>query len=87
VTKQWSELVADVTAALADDPAGPTAQALAARWRALVAGFTGGDPGVQEGLNKMWADKENWPAQEQQRFHIDPRVQAFIVKAMAATPR
>ena len=82
VTQQWTALVADVTAALGEDPAGPRAQALAARWRALVEGFTGGDPEVQKGLNTMWADKEHWPAQEQQRFHIDPRVQEFIVKAM-----
>jgi len=85
VTQQWTALVADVTAALGEDPAGPTAQALAARWRKLVEGFTGGDPEVQRGLNKMWSDKAHWPAQEQQRFQIDPRVQAFIVSAMNAT--
>ncbi len=85
VTKQWNELLAEVEAALSADPAGPTAQALAARWRTLVEGFTGGDPEVQNGLNTMWADKENWPAQERDRFQIDPRVQEFIVKAMKAT--
>ncbi len=47
VTKQWIELLADVTAALDEDPAGPKAQALAARWTQLVAGFTGGDPDIQ----------------------------------------
>ena len=82
VTAQWTALIADVTAALAEDPAGPNAQALAARWRTLVEGFTGGDPEVQQGLNKMWADKDNWPAENRDRFHIDPRVQEFIVKAM-----
>jgi hypothetical protein len=35
----------------------------------------------------MWAHKTNWPAQEREPFHIDPRVQEFIVKAMKATPR
>ena len=30
----------------------------------------------------MWADKDNWPAENRDRFHIDPRVQEFIVKAM-----
>jgi DNA-binding transcriptional MerR regulator len=84
VTQQWNELLADVSAALDQDPAGPAGQALAARWRTLVEGFTGGDTEIQKGLNKMWADKENWPTQEQQRFHIDPRVQEFIVKAMKA---
>jgi DNA-binding transcriptional MerR regulator len=82
VTEQWTALIADVTAALAEDPAGPKAQSLAARWRTLVAGFTGGDPEVQKGLNKMWADKDNWPAENRERVQIDPRVLEFIVKAM-----
>jgi hypothetical protein len=71
-----------VTAALGEDPAGPKAQALAVRWKKMVAGFTGGDPEVQKGLNKMWADKQSWPAEERSRFQIDPRVQEFIVAAM-----
>src|SRR5215471_2487308 len=62
VTRQWTELVADVEAALDEDPAGPRGQELAARWRTLLEGFTGGDPEVQKGLNRMWADKANWPA-------------------------
>ncbi len=86
VTRQWTELVGDVTAALGEDPAGPTAQALAVRWKKMVAGFTGGDPEVQKGLNKMWADKQSWPAEERSRFQIDPRVQEFIVTAMKHLP-
>jgi DNA-binding transcriptional MerR regulator len=83
VTRQWTALVADVEAALGSDPAGPVAQVLAARWRTLVEGFTGGDPGIQKGLNKMWADKAHWPAETQAaQFQIKPEVQAFIVKAM-----
>ncbi|HEY2150391.1 MAG TPA: MerR family transcriptional regulator [Vicinamibacterales bacterium] len=84
VTKQWTELIADVEVALGEDPAGPKAQALAARWRALVGQFTGGDPEVQRGLNKMWADKANWPIQKHEQFDVDSRVQEFIVKAMTS---
>jgi MerR family transcriptional regulator, thiopeptide resistance regulator len=87
VTTQWTELVADVEAALGEDPAGPRAQALAARWRALVEGFTGGDREIQKGLNRMWNDTANWPAEERARFHIDPRVQEFVLEAMNATRR
>jgi len=85
VTEDWTELLRDVGAALGEDPAGPKAQALAVRWRKLVDGFSGGDPEVQKGLNRMWADKANWPAGEAQRFQIDPAVQEFIVKAMKVT--
>ena len=58
------------------------AQALATRWRKLVQGFTGGDPEVQIGSNKMWADQQNWPADLRGRSGVDPRVQEFIAKAM-----
>ena len=61
VSRQWNALFADVEASLGEDPASPKAQALAARWRELLAGFTGGDPEIQKGLNKMWSDQQNWP--------------------------
>jgi DNA-binding transcriptional MerR regulator len=82
VSKEWAQLIADVEAALGEDPEGPKAQALAARWRKLVEGFTGGDPEIQKGLNKMWADQKNWPAQQRTAYAINPAVQAFITKAM-----
>jgi DNA-binding transcriptional MerR regulator len=87
VTRQWSALLADVEASLAEDPAGPRAQALAARWRKLVEGFTGGSAEIQKGLNRMWADQGNWPADARQNYGIKPEIQAFIIKAMQATPR
>ena len=83
VSRQWSELFADIEAALGEDPAGPKAQALAARWRKLLEGFTGGDPEIQRGLNKMWADQDNWP-DPQRSYQIKPEIQEFIMKAMRA---
>src|SRR5882762_6221128 len=44
VTKEWNALLEEIEAALGEEAASPTAQALAARWRTLVEGFTGGDP-------------------------------------------
>ncbi len=82
VSKQWAELFADIEASLHEDPAGPKGQALAARWKELLSGFTGGDPEIQKGLNKMWADRENWPAQPRQAYAIKPEVQAWILQAM-----
>jgi MerR family transcriptional regulator, thiopeptide resistance regulator len=87
VTRQWSALVADVESCLGEDPAGPRAQALAARWRKLVEGFTGGSAEIQKGLNRMWADQGNWPADIRQDHGIKPEIQAFIIKAMQATPK
>lgn len=87
VTKDWNTLLADVKAAVdAGEPTiGPRAQALAARWRKLVEGFTGGDPEIQKGLNKMWSDQQNWPGELRGQFTIDPTVQEFIVAAMKAS--
>jgi transketolase len=82
VSKDWAQLIADVEVALGEDPSGPKAQALAARWRKLIEEFTGGDPEVQKGLNKMWADQANWPDRTRQAYAIKPEVQAFIIKAM-----
>lgn len=84
VSKEWAALIAEVEAALGEDPAGPKAQSLAARWRKLLEGFTGGDPEIQKGLNKMWADRSNWPEPQRNAYAINPAVQAFIVKAMQA---
>src|SRR5580692_2310307 len=60
--RDWAVLIKDVEAALGEDPAGPRAQALAARWRKLIEAFTGGNRQVQAGLNKLYADQANWLA-------------------------
>ena len=84
VSRQWSDLIADIEAAVdrREDPSSAAAQALTARWKDLLAGFTGGDPGVQRGLNKMWADRENWPEGEAKSFRMPAAVMEFIAKAM-----
>ena len=46
--------------------------------------ITGGDPGVQRGLNKMWADRDNWPDGEAKSFRMPAEVTEFIMKAMEA---
>jgi DNA-binding transcriptional MerR regulator len=84
VTQDWNELFRDVEAALGEDSASPKAQALAERWRKLVSQFTGGDPEIQNGLNKMYADQNNWP-EPQRRHQIKPEIQEFITRAMKAT--
>ena len=55
-----------------EDPAGPKGQALAARWKELVAGFTGGDPEIQKGLNKMWSDQRQLAGAAAQEYAIKP---------------
>ncbi len=80
--QEWPKLIKEVEAAVAakENPASEKAQSLAVRWSELVKGFTGGNPEIQEGLNKMYADRNNWPASMPKPFRDE--VQAFIVAAM-----
>ena len=67
VTQDWKELLQEVEAALGrrEDPAGPKGRELAQRWSSLVGGFTGGDPEIQAGVNRLYADHTNWPSAAQ----------------------
>ena len=84
-SRQWTALIAEARAALGEDPGGAQVQALAERWMKLVEGFTGGDPEITEGVKRVWADRENWPAQARQQAagFFDPEVFAFMNKAIA----
>jgi MerR family transcriptional regulator, thiopeptide resistance regulator len=44
------------------DPAGKLGLQLAVRRQKLLALFTGGDPGIEQSLRKLYADKANWLA-------------------------
>lgn len=82
VTRDWSDLVADIETAMKDgsSPNDERAQALATRWKNLVSEFTGGNPEVQKGLNKMYADEKNWQTEWKKPFSDE--VQNFIAEAM-----
>lgn len=81
VSKDWAALFKEIEASLDEDPAGPKAQSLAARWRELIHRFTGGDPEILKGLKAKSADRENWPA-DLKRYQIRPEILGFITKAM-----
>jgi DNA-binding transcriptional MerR regulator len=84
VEQDWKTLIGDVESAIAAkvDPRDVKALALAKRWSELVRGFTGGDAGVQQGLNKLYADQGNWPSSFQKPF--SDAVWQYVKKAMAA---
>jgi DNA-binding transcriptional MerR regulator len=86
VSRDWAKMFADVEEALAEgaDPASAKAQDLAARWKSLVGEFTGGNPEIQQGLNKMYADQDNWPEKQKQNWRIKPEIMTFIMAAMKA---
>lgn len=87
VTRDWNQLFSDIEAALEEEPSSPRAQALAERWRQLVGQFTSGNAGILKGLNAMYKDAENWPADRRQQYQIKPEIQDFIARALKASPR
>lgn len=82
--QDWKNLIGDVEAAVAAklDPGSAQARTLAERWQELIRGFTGGDPEVQKGLNKLYDDPGGWPTSFKKPWSDD--VEAFMKKAMAA---
>ncbi len=82
----WAQLIAEVRAEMdkGTPPSDPRAQALAQRWRALVEAFTGGNPEIEQGLNKMWHEEttihgiETAPMRE---------MGAYIGQALAASQK
>ncbi len=62
--RDWSVLLAEVEEAVARGiaPSSDEAQALATRWRALLRQFTQSNAEIQNGLNRLWSDPSNWPA-------------------------
>jgi MerR family transcriptional regulator, thiopeptide resistance regulator len=88
-TRRWMELFHDVDAAMAAnvDPGAERAQELGGRWKALVEEFTQGDRGISQGLQKVWANKEQWPAQMQKQASpfMDQKVWDYMGRVFAAS--
>lgn len=84
--RKWDELYQEAKS-LADsgkDPGGAEAQALAARWMALVYEFTRGDTGITAGLQKLWGKMAELPENERPIPKVlnEPQ-QAFVDRALA----
>ena len=82
VEAEWPQLIARVRAEMdaGADPADPRVQALVKRWQELVAEFTGGNPGIQQALNRMYQQE----ASVRERTGIDPALMEYVQKAMEA---
>lgn len=82
--QDWLDLFREAEAALGEDPGSEKAQALGRRWKALVGGFTGGDPEVTRGLRELYADQANWPAQikEHMKPFSNPKVWEFMGRVL-----
>jgi DNA-binding transcriptional MerR regulator len=80
--RDWAALLAEVEAAASAgvDPSSEKAQALAQRWRDLLAQFTQGDADVRRGLDRLWSDTTHWPNEFKRPW--SDAADAFVKKAM-----
>ena len=81
--QDWKELFDDYRAAMerGDDPESEAVLALARRSQALVAEFTGGDPGVHASLSKMYADN---PEARSSLWGTNPELNDYMGRAARA---
>jgi MerR family transcriptional regulator, thiopeptide resistance regulator len=88
-TRKWEALFKDIEASLDADPAGPVAQSLLDRWKALIDEFTGGNQAIKEGIGRAWQDRDNWSEEMKKNTtpFKHPAVWEFIQKADAARNR
>ena len=88
-TRRWMELFHDAETAITanTDPGSQAAQELGQRWKSLVQEFTQGHAGISEGLGRVWAHKDEWPAQMQKQAgpFMDQRVWQYMGKVFAAS--
>ena len=79
----WADLIRDTEAAIArgDDPNSESGHQLALRRQELLSQFTGGDPGIEENLRKLYADQANWP--DSFKKPVSDAVDSFLCQAAA----
>ncbi len=80
-TRAWAELIRDTEQAIAagERPDGEVGRRLGARRRELIRQFTGGDPGIEESLQRLYDDKANWPGDFKKPYSEE--VGAFLCEA------
>lgn len=79
----WAELMTEARDAMERgiDPASDEAQTLGRRWQALIAAFTGGDPGITASLRRVYDEA---PAEAEKAGGPDPALRDFMAKVNAA---
>ena len=81
--RAWADLIAEAEAerAAGTDPAAPRMQKIARRWRALIEGFTGGDPAVRESLGRMYREEG---VERASRGAVSSDLMAYVGRALSA---
>jgi DNA-binding transcriptional MerR regulator len=86
VPGEWAKLIAEVRSAMAQgtDPVSAEVQAMARRWMALVNEFTGGDPGIERSVRRLWQEQgDKLVAQHGSEVDLR-RLDEYVGQAIAA---
>lgn len=83
VEAEWPQLIAEMRRYMEQgvDPADERVQALGRRWQELVHEFTGGNPGIEQALGRLYEQEEGL----RQQTGLDPQLMAYVGKAQTAT--
>jgi DNA-binding transcriptional MerR regulator len=84
--EEWAELIALVRAEMekGTDPADAKVQALARRWKELVAFTTGGDPAMEQAIKRLWEEQGDALAARYGSQYDSRPVWGYITRAIAA---
>jgi DNA-binding transcriptional MerR regulator len=84
--EDWAELIALIRAEMdkGTDPADAMVQALVRRWKDLLKQSTGGDPGIEQAMKRLWEEQgDTLAAQFGSKYDSRP-IWGYINQALAA---
>ena len=86
VEGEWAELIPQVRAAMerGADPMSPEVLAMARRWKGLVEEFTGGDPGLEGGVRRVYQAEGDRIRAEHGKAVPTPEMFEYMAKPLAS---
>ena len=88
ISADWDVLLRQATKLMQEDadPASPSVQAVAVKWRGLIERFTGGDPQMLAKLKAVWRDIDKRPRMIATN-PVTPELRAFMGRAVEHLPK
>jgi MerR family transcriptional regulator, thiopeptide resistance regulator len=86
VPGEWAKLIAEVRAAMehGTDALAPEVQDMARRWIALINEFTGGDPGIERSVGRLWKEQGDALVAKHGSEYDSRGLHEYISQAIAA---
>ena len=86
VPGEWAQLIAQVRSEMekGTDPRSPEVLALARRWQGLINEFTGGDPGIEHSVGRLWKEQGDSLVKRHGAEYDSRGLSEYIGQAIAA---